>query len=72
MRRDKGHPIHRTRYRLLTRPLFYTKLKAGKCLTHIGREGQTHHPRGVDAGDLLDFISGQPYLSDALALWHCW
>src|SRR3990170_5584288 len=52
----------------LTRPLFYTKLKAGKCLTHIGREGQTHHPRGVDAGDLLDFISGQPYLSDALAL----
>ncbi len=24
---------------LLTRPLFYTKLKAGKCLIYIGREG---------------------------------
>ncbi|MFQ5684475.1 MAG: DEAD/DEAH box helicase family protein, partial [Candidatus Binatia bacterium] len=24
---------------LLTRPLFYTKLKEGKCLTYIGREG---------------------------------
>ncbi len=24
---------------LLTHPLFYTKLKAGKCLIHIGRKG---------------------------------
>jgi len=27
-------------FQLLTRPLFYTKLKAGKCLIHIGREGE--------------------------------